>query len=137
MRVNVGDIVLAVYRDFNQELKKAYFVVCYHECYDIPTSTNFTAIKISSEERGYGILLQPEYLPFLSHNSYLNCNIQFTFRESEVLKVMGHLTPYYLNKLLQQTKNYNNKMSKQITEMIGEHNLFKDFSKPQRVEEEN
>lgn len=136
MRVNVGDVILARYMDFEGQVETAMFVVAYHECYDVPISNNFTAIKISSKSYCYQIPLLKEYLTFLDHDSYLNCNMQFRFREEQVLRIVGRLTPYYLNKLLQQTNNYYEKMKKQITETIGEHNLFVDFSKPQRVEEE-
>lgn len=133
MRVNVGDIILAKYLDFGGEVETAMFVVCYHECYDIRTSTNFTAIKISSNEGCYQIPLLKEYLTFLNHDSFLNCNMMFRFREDQVIKRVGELTPYYLNKMLQQTSNYFMKMQKQITNIIGENNLFVDFSKPQKV----
>lgn len=133
MRVNVGDIVLAKYLDFDLDIQTAMFVVCYHESYDVRTSSNFTAIKISSNEGCYQIPLLKEYLPFLNHDSFLNCSTMFRFREDQVLKRVGELTPYYLNKMLQQTSNYYRRMSKQITEAIGDHNMFKDFSTPQKV----
>lgn len=136
MRVNVGDIILAKYLDFDEEVQTAMFVVCYHECGDVRTSNNFTAIKVSSNPQCYQIPLKTEYLKFLKHDSFLNCNMMFRFREDQVIKIVGRFTPYYLNKLLQQTSNYFNRMRLQITEMIGENNLFEDFSKPQVIEEE-
>lgn len=136
MRVNVGDIILTKYLDFDGEVQTAMFAVCYHECYDDVTSNNFTAIKISTNEQCYQIPLLKEYLTFLNHDSFLNCNMMFRFREDQVLKIVGRLTPYYLNKMLQQTGNYFKKMEKEITDVIGPNNLFKDFSKPQVYKEE-
>lgn len=136
MRVNVGDVLLINYMDFEEEIKTAMFVVCYHECYDNLTSGNFTAIKISSHPMCYQVKLLQEYLPFLTHDSYLNCNQMIRFREDQVQGIVGRLTPYYLNKMLQQTQNYFCKMKNEITQVIGPNNLFKDFSKPQKFEGE-
>lgn len=137
MRVNVGDVILHDYLDFDGQIQTAMFVVCYHECFDTVVSGNFTAIKISTNKQCYQVHLLKEYLPFLNHDSFLNCNTMFRFREDGVQKIVGRLTPYYLNKMLQQTQNYFNKMKKEITDVIGPNNLFKDFSKPQvYVEEE-
>lgn len=131
MRVDVGDVILAEMLDFNKEIKVAMFVVCYHESYDDYTSNNFTAIKISSEEHCYQIKLLKEYLPFLNHDSFLNCNSVFRFREQQVIGKVGRLNAFYLNKVLQQTQNYYNKMKEQIIRVIGPNNLFEDFSNPQ------
>lgn len=113
MRVNVGDVIWAPYLDFQGEIKNAMFVVCYHECNDISTSTNFTAIKISSNPACYQILLQKQYLPFLAHDSYLNCNMQFRFREDQVVSIAGRLNSYYISKMNQQISHYYDAMSNQ------------------------
>ena len=124
MRVNVGDIVIAKYMDFDGEIQTAMFAVCYHECYDIKASSNFTGIKISSSPRCYQVLLKKDYLSFLNHDSFLNCNALFRLREDNVLGIVGRFTPYYLNKMLQQTTHYFERMKQQMIQMIGEDKLF-------------
>lgn len=127
MRVNIGDVVLIKYRTFTDELVVGIFAVIYHETYDVVTSTNFTAIKLSTEDGCYQIKLEKKYLRFLDHDSYLNCNAQFKFREDQVLKLIGKLSPYYLNKVLQQTRNYQKKIEKQLVSSIGEDKLFREI----------
>ena len=124
MRVNVGDVVLIKYRTFKDVLTTGLFVVIYHECYDEPTSINFTGIKIATDEYCYQVPLQAQYLTFLDHDSFLNVNAQFRFIEDQVFKIVGRLSPYYLNKLLQQQRNYNKRIESQLIDTIGEQNLF-------------
>lgn len=126
MRVNVGDVVLAKYMNFDGEISFGLFAICYHECYDNPVSTNFTAIKVCTRSGCYQINLLKRSLPFLEHDSFLNCNMQFRFREDQVLKICGRLTPYYCNKMLQQVMNYNSAMNKQLQDLIGD-DIFEDL----------
>lgn len=127
MRVNIGDVVLIDYITFEGEKETGLFTVVYHEASDIRISTNFTAIKVSSEKYCYNVNLEKKYLPFLNHDSFLNCNQFFRFREDQVNGILGRLTPYYLNKTLQQTKNYFKKIVDGLILNIGKDNLFRDL----------
>lgn len=126
MRVNVGDVILAKYMNFDGEITLGLFTVCYHESGDNPSSSNFTAIKVCTKSGLYQIKLLKQYLPFLEHDSFLNCNMQFRFREDQVIRICGRLTPYYNNKMLQQIMSYQNTMNKQLQSLIG-NNLFVDI----------
>lgn len=124
MRVNVGDIVLIKYRDFNDERVIGLFAVIYHDSLDDYNSDNFTAIKVSSNEQLYGLPLLKSYLPFLERDSYMNCNQFFRFREPSVVTIVGRLTPYYLNKALVQIKSHVIRIEKGIENIIGKENMF-------------
>lgn len=118
MRVNVGDVILARYMDYNGVVKDGIFAVIYHECIDEITSTNFTALKVCTNERCYQVPLQTDYLPFLDHDSYINCNMQFRFCESQVLDVMGKLNSYYLHRISNQLVSYHNRVISQLEQTI-------------------
>lgn len=120
MRVNVGDVILVKYMNFDGEITLGLFVVCYHEYSDNPISTNFTAIKVCTHSGCYQIKLLKFYLPFLDHDSFLNCNMQFRFREDQVLKICGRLTTYYNNKMLQQLLSYQKSMNEGLRKLIGD-----------------
>lgn len=124
MRVNVGDIVVVDYRNLEDELVPGIFVVIYHESKVRRYTNTFNAIKVSTEERCFQIKLLKEYLPMLDHDSYLNCDMQFRFREDNVKSVLGRVTQYYLNKIVQQVNNYNQEVISQVKDMIDERNLF-------------
>jgi hypothetical protein len=131
MRVNVGDVVrINEYRRFDGTIDtKAMFVVLRHGCYDHPGNDNFLAIKVSSNPGLFQVQLLKTYTPFLDNDvSYLNCSNIHTFRESEVRSIIGRLNPYYMNKMAQQFLNCANGVIGQISDMIGEENLF-DFEK--------
>lgn len=130
MRVNIGDVVLARFHNFDDELVTAMFVVSYHECDDVKGSTNFEGLKISTHSRGFQIPLLQSSLPFLDHDSFLNCNRAFPLREDGVLEIVGRLNTYYLNKMLQQMYNCLDRSRSQICKLIGEENMF-DINKPQ------
>ena len=136
MRINFGDVVLISYRNFNDKLTPAMFVVCYHGCEDYRGSTIFHGIKVSTEPRGFQLLLLKNLLPFLDHDSYLNCNEQHTFTEEAVIKIVGKLNPYYINKMLQQMGNCLDRSKAQGGNMIGENNLF-ECNKPQIFKTKN
>ena len=119
MRVNVGDIVLIKYMNFDGEITLGLFAVNYHECKDHPISTNFSAIKVCTKPGCFQVNLLKRYLPFLEHDSFLNCNMQFRFREDQVLKICGRLTTYYLNKMLQQVVSYQCSTNRQLQDLIG------------------
>lgn len=130
MRVNVGDVVLAKYRNFDDELVTAMFVVFYHECDDILGSTNFLGIKIASNPRGFQVSILQDQLNHLDKDSYINCNRIFPLREDKVEKIIGNLNVYYMNKLLQQVSNCIDRAKSQTAARYGEDNLF-DNNKPQ------
>lgn len=127
MRVNVGDLVLLEYTNFMGENVNGLFAVIYHESMDNISSSNFNAIKVSTNEYLYQVKLETEYLPFLHHDSYLNCNQVFRFRENQVINILGRLTTYYLNKTLQQINNYNKQVEDGIVRMIGVDRVFENI----------
>ena len=96
MRVKEGQCVLLNYRTFEGVEKLGLFMVLYHETTDKQNSNHFIALKISSNEYLYGVKLEQERLPFLSKDSWINCNDVHRFREDEVLKIIGNLNSYYL-----------------------------------------
>lgn len=126
MRVNVGDIVLVKYMNFDGEITFGLFAICYHECRDKITSTNFTGIKVCTKPGCYQVNLLKQYLPFLEHDSYLNCNMQIRFREDQVIRICGHLTNYYCNKMFQQMLSYQDSMNRQLESLLG-NNIFEDI----------
>ena len=123
-RVNVGDVIVLKYRTFENKEAVGIFAVVYHEAEINKLSTCFSAIKISTESCLYQIKLSKEYVPFLKHDSYLNCNTQFKFIEDQVHKIIGRLNPFYLNKIIQQTRSYQKDMEKQLIQHIGKNDLF-------------
>lgn len=131
MRVNVGDVVLCEYRNFDGEVKQGIFIVVFHDSIDKPISNNFTALKISSKPYLYQLKLERNYLPFLDRDSWVNCNNVFRFREDKVIAIIGRLTVYYKNKVLQQMINYNNRMVESMRNSIGVENLFEEVANEQ------
>lgn len=129
IKVDIGDVVLIDYVTFDKKIDTGIFVVMYHEATDIPTSNNFTAIKISSEKYCYSVPLMKKYLPFLHHNSFMNCNQQFRFLERQVKAVIGKITPYYFNKMYQQINSYIKSVSDILLVHIGQEELFEEFKK--------
>lgn len=130
VRVNVGDVVLAEYRNFDDDLVKAMFVVFYHECDDIPGSSNFLGIKVASNPRGFQINILKDQLNHLDKDSYINCNRIFPLREDRVYKIIGSLNVYYMNKLFIQLNNCLDRAKSQTASRYGEQNMF-DQNKPQ------
>lgn len=124
MRVNVGDVVLIDYANFAGDVVQGVFVVTYHEAMDDRSSNNFTAIKISTNEYLYQIKLEKSYLPFLEHDSYMNCNQFFRFREQQVRGILGRLTLYYMNKMMVQLQNHFNRWETGLIKVIGVGNVF-------------
>lgn len=127
MRVNVGDVVLCEYMDFEGEVRQGIFIIIYHDCIANPLSNNFTALKISSKPYLYQLKLEKKYLPFLDHDSWVNCNNLFRFREDKVQFIIGRLTNYYKNKVLQQTVNYHEAVVESLVQSIGAENVFEDI----------
>lgn len=122
MRVNIGDVVLLPYLNFHGEVVRAMFLVIYHEAFDgNMASTNFTGVKVSSSEYHYGIELRKEYLPFLHTDSWLNCNQQHRFTEQQVIRRVGVLNPVISYHVLQQIKNYNAKIERQLNNFVGDY----------------
>lgn len=125
MKVNVGDVVLAKYKNFDGEVVLSMFVVIYHERVDIPTSNKFTGAKISSTFSGYPIDLDRKYLRFLDHDCYLNSSTQLRFSEKEVIDVIGKINKHVMNKLIIQLTNYHSRMVDSLKDILGKENLFK------------
>ena len=122
MRVNIGDVILVPYGTYSGEIKNAVFLVIYHEAYDgNRSSSDFTGIKISSHEYHYGILLKKDFLPFLHHDSYINCNQQHRFSEDQVIKRLGEVNKQSMFNILQQLKNYNAATQRKLNQFIGSY----------------
>lgn len=120
MRVNIGDVVLLPYLNMMGDVVNAMFVVIYHEAYDgNPASTNFTGIKVSTHEYHYGISLKKDYLPFLHNDSWLNCNQQHRFTESQVIHRVGVLSRPVMYQVSKQLENYHEKTLRQADVFIG------------------
>ena len=119
MKVDVGDVVLIEFMDYQRVKTTGLFAVFYHESYDIPTSSSFRCIKISTESRSYQVPLQARFHAFLDHDSYLNCTSQFTFLESQVIKIIGRLSPYILDRIVYQLNHLNASTVRQLRTKIG------------------
>lgn len=134
MRVNQGDIILTRYGNFDVEEKVGLFLVLYHECHTDPTSDNFIALKISSKEGFFQVPLSCERITCLDHDSFINCDTQFKFREPDVYRIVGKMTRYYMNKILMQLTNYHNRVQSSLRKYIGEDRLFRDIKDKDKYE---
>ena len=122
MRVDIGDVVLLPFANFDGSMTTGLFLVLYHEAHDGDrASTNFTGVKISSHEYHYSIPLEKMFLSFLHHDSFVNCNQQHRFQESQVIRRIGMVNRPSMFAIASQIKNYHYKVSKQLDSFIGEY----------------
>lgn len=108
MRVNTGNVVLVNIINFKDEPQAAMYVVLECDCdlKGLESSDRFTAVKISSNAGLYQVPLSADRLPFLEHDSYINCDSVCRFTNDQAYRIIGTITPYYMNRLLSQTSNY-------------------------------
>lgn len=125
--MQIGDIVEIDFMNIEGKIENGIFVIIYLESADIPNSLNFTALKVSSREYCYQVLIKKEYVPYLEHDSYINCNQMFRFHFKQVKNLLGSVSPYYLNKIIQQTGNYFKSIEDGLFISIGRDNIFSDL----------
>lgn len=129
MRVNVGNVVLVNIRNYKDEMQAAMFVVLKCDC-DVPgleTSDRFTAVKISSNSGSFQVPLDSSKLKFLEHDSFINCDSIERFTNSQVYRIVGTISSYYMNRLLSQTSNYFISIQEQMINSIPENDRLEDI----------
>lgn len=127
MRVNVGDFVLLKYLTFNNNVELGIFFIIYHECYDIPASQNFVALKVSTKPSGYQIKIDEGKLHFLNKESYINCSSPHRFQEQQVLQILGRSNDYYINRVLSQLDRFHHTIEDQLTSRMSK--IYFDYKK--------
>lgn len=127
MRVNVGDFVLLNYLTFTGNVEKGIFFIVYHECYDIPTSQNFVALKVSTKPSGYQIKIDKGKLHFLDKESFINCSSPHRFQEQQVIQILGRSNDYYINRVLSQLDRFHATMENQLLGRVSK--LYFDYKK--------
>lgn len=114
MRVNQGDFVLVNYMNYDNEIVKGIYYIIYHESTILRNSTSFLAAKVSSHSSGFQVPLSASKLPFLKHDSYINCSSIHRFQESEVLDILGRTNDYITRNCKIQLKNLFNEIDSQL-----------------------
>lgn len=127
MRVNVGDFVLLKYLTFNNNVELGIFFIIYHECYDIPASQNFVALKVSTKPSGYQIKIDEGKLHFLDKESYINCSSPHRFQEQQVIQILGRSNDYYINRVLSQLDRLYHTIEDQLTSRMSK--IYFDYKK--------
>ena len=103
--VNIGEIVIANYLDFEGEIRQGMFLVIGMNYTGVGDRYNLTTLKISTSARNYQVLLKSDFLKFLHYDSYVNCTDLQKISTTQVLSVAGKVNNYVMNLVKKQVKN--------------------------------
>lgn len=124
MRVDVGDVVLIDYKEFDGTESTGIYLVIYHESYDIRNSNLFCACKVSTNPSGFQVYLPQTQETYLNHDSYANCTTIHRFSEYQVKGVLGTMTKKSLGLVLNQINKFTKSMGVQLVSKVGRNNLI-------------
>lgn len=136
MRVNVGDIILCKYLDFNNNIKIGMFLVYFHDCVMIKGSQSFNTLKVCTRPSAFQVKLDASHLKFLQYDSYVSCNCQQRFHEDQVIQILGRVNSHHLNIIRTQLNNFNQRVCDQLVNDINKNSMFNTISyseNPHRV----
>lgn len=128
MRVNVGDIILAQYLDFNNEIKTGMFLVYFHDCDILSGSQSFNTLKVCTKPNLFQVKLDSNFFKFLTYDSYVSCTCQQRFHESQVLNILGRVTSRTMQTIETQLKQFNKEIDKQIEAFSERQNTLHSIS---------
>ena len=130
MHVNIGDIILAKYLDFNGTVEDGLFLVYSKDNYWLSKMRSFSALKVCTNPLSYQVPISKKQYPFLDHDSYINCSCQQRFKEvdpenvTEFTKIskLGSVNSYTLDKVRKQLRNFNKDVDEQLQTAIEQYN---------------
>lgn len=122
MAVNIGDVVLVDYLDFDNEMTTGLFLVYSVDNYWLSTLKSFSAIKICSKPQSFQVKLDQKQFKFLDHTSYANCICQHKFREDQIKSTLGVVNTFILNCIKKQLTNMNKDIDEQLDTTINHYN---------------
>lgn len=138
MTVNIGDIILVEYRDFNNEAQLGMFFVYSKDNYYLSNLKSFSTLKICTKPLSYQIFLDSKYYKFLNHDSYINCGCQQRFHEKQVKQILGTVNSYTLEKVQVQLNQFNKDVNMQLDNAISHYRrLTKSYSVNQNNKYQN
>lgn len=121
-RFNVGDIVLATYRDFSDTLKNGIFLIIYNEKQDRSYSSghgNIICAKITTQldVDTYCVKVKQGDLN-LDKNCVINVSKTTVFKTDSVLKIIGHCDRYYMKNILKAYLRFTSEVQRQIMDLV-------------------
>lgn len=118
IKVNVGDIVLADYLDFSNEIKRGMFLVYSTRYKGQEDLYDLSVIKISTHSRNFQVMLKSDVLRFLHYDSYINCTDTHVISTSQVKFILGAITSNTMMIVKRQLKNAMRSSYEQIDKYI-------------------
>ena len=122
-KVNVGDIVVAQYLDFNNEIKKGMFLVYSVRYKGKDDLYDLSVLKISTHARHFQVKLSSNVFKFLHYDSYINCVDSQIISTSQVCSVLGMVSSKLMIVIKNQLKNAMRDSYEQIDDFINSNKL--------------
>lgn len=103
--VNVGDVVVARYLDFEGEIRLGMFLVFAMRPKATPEQCHLSVLKISTHARSFQVSLSSSVYRFLHYDSFVNCVDTHILSVSQVTQVLGNISMQTMMLVKKQLKN--------------------------------
>lgn len=120
--VKIGHVVLCSYLDFEGTLRDGMFVIVGIDKHN--NYATYEAIKLSTTEASYQVLIRARDLTCLSYDSYLNCTDLQKIASDQCKTILGRLSSKCMSIVKTQIKNAWRHFYDQMDEYIEENNLY-------------
>lgn len=117
----IGDIVLANYLTFKEEIKIGMFLIYAldKKSFSDPYQT-FSVLKISTDAGSFQLRLDSKYYKFLNHDSFINANTSQKIGVTQIKQKLGSVNSYTMSIVKKQLKHCMHGIYDELDKFIAE-----------------